>query len=184
MPDPAPGRFSCPWLGREVDLSRERELRIEEQHPDLLPARRTALAEVLADPEVVRRGVAAASTFLFSRRYTEGGRGRHVIVVVDGSRAPAGAFIVTAYASRALRYRRARMTAKLTVQYDRQADTLHISSRPPYPEQETEELGDDVIARLNPETGDIESLEILSFSTRQQAEGFDLPVSAALRRAD
>ncbi|HMH52845.1 MAG TPA: DUF2283 domain-containing protein [Candidatus Acidoferrum sp.] len=184
MPDPAPGRFPCPWLGREVDLPRDRELRIEQHHPDLLPARRTALAEVLADPEVVRRGLAAGSRFLFSRRYTEGGRGRHVIVVVDDSRAPAGAFIVTAYAARALRYRSARMTAKLTFHYDRQGYTLHISSRPPYAEQETEELGDDVIARLNPETGDIESLEILSFSVRLQAEGFELPVSAALRRAD
>ena len=76
------------------------------------------------------------------------------------------------------------MAAKLTFRYDRQGDTLHISNRPHYPEQDTEELGDDVIARLNPETGDIESLEILSFSIRLQAERFELPVSAALRRAD
>ena len=45
------------------------------------------------------------------------------------------------------------------------------------------ELGDDVIARLNPDTGDIESLEILSFSTRLQDDLFEFPVTAALRRA-
>lgn len=43
------------------------------------------------------------------------------------------------------------------------ADILYISKRPPYPEQETEELGGDVIARLNPSTGEIESLEVLFF---------------------
>jgi hypothetical protein len=33
------------------------------------------------------------------------------------------------------------MAAKLALQYDRKADILHLTSRPPYPEQETEELG-------------------------------------------
>ena len=75
------------------------------------------------------------------------------------------------------------MAAKLTLQYDRQGDILYLASCPPYAEQETEELGDDVIARLNPDTGDIESLEILSFSTRFQGDLFELPVIAALRRA-
>lgn len=75
------------------------------------------------------------------------------------------------------------MAAKLTFQYDRQGDILYITSCPSYAEQETEELGDDVIARLNPDTGDIESLEILSFSIRLQDDLFELPVTAALRRA-
>jgi uncharacterized protein YuzE len=39
------------------------------------------------------------------------------------------------------------MAAKLTFKYDREAEILHIDKRPPYPEQESEELGDDVIAR-------------------------------------
>ncbi|OGL21012.1 MAG: DUF2283 domain-containing protein [Candidatus Rokubacteria bacterium RIFCSPLOWO2_12_FULL_71_19] len=77
------------------------------------------------------------------------------------------------------------MAAKLAFQYDREADILHIiTSRPPYPEQETEELGDDVIARLNPETGDVESLEVLFFSTRLLGTDlFELPVTADLHRA-
>jgi len=76
------------------------------------------------------------------------------------------------------------MASKLTLRYDRDADILHITSRPSYPEQETEELGDDVIGRLNPHTGSVESLEVLFFSTRLQHSGlFELPVTADLHRA-
>jgi len=44
------------------------------------------------------------------------------------------------------------MEPKLMFQYDRTGDILYINKRPPYPEQESEELGDEVIARLNPKT--------------------------------
>jgi hypothetical protein len=55
------------------------------------------------------------------------------------------------------------MASRLTLPRDREADILHITSRRPYPEQDTEELGhDDIIAQPNPDTGDAESLEILS----------------------
>jgi hypothetical protein len=73
------------------------------------------------------------------------------------------------------------MGEKLTFEYDRTGDTLVISKRRPYPEQDSEELGDDVVARLNPETGDVESLEILFFSTRLLRSGsLELPVSAQM----
>ena len=73
------------------------------------------------------------------------------------------------------------MGAKLSFKYDREADILHIDKRPPYPEQESEELGDEVIARLNPETGEIENLEVLFFSTRLlRGDLFELPVSSEL----
>jgi hypothetical protein len=75
------------------------------------------------------------------------------------------------------------MAEKLTFEYDREADILYISKRPPYAEQESEELGDEVIARLNPVTGDIENLEVLFFSTRLlRGNLFELPVTADLRR--
>ena len=61
---------------------------------------------------------------------------------------------------------------------------MYITNCLPYPEQESDELGDDVIARFNPNTGEIESLEILWFSTRLQDGSFELPVTAAMRRAD
>ena len=43
------------------------------------------------------------------------------------------------------------MGGKLSFKYDREADILHIDKRSPYAEQESEELGDEVIARLNPD---------------------------------
>lgn len=76
------------------------------------------------------------------------------------------------------------MDAKLSFQYDREADILYINKRPPYAEQESEELGDDVIVRLNPVTQEIESLEILFFSTRLlRRDLLELPVQADLRLA-
>ena len=58
------------------------------------------------------------------------------------------------------------MDAKLLFKYDRAGDILSIDKVPPYAGQETEELGDDVIARLNPITGETENLAALFFSTR------------------
>jgi uncharacterized protein YuzE len=74
------------------------------------------------------------------------------------------------------------MAAKLTFKYDGEADILHISKCAPYPEQESEELGDDVVARLNPETGEVEDVEVLFFSARLlRTSLFELPVTADLR---
>ena len=74
------------------------------------------------------------------------------------------------------------METKLRFRYDREADILYIDKRPPYAEQESEELGDEVIARMYPETGAIENLEILFFSTRLlRSDLLELPVDADLR---
>ena len=76
------------------------------------------------------------------------------------------------------------MEARLTFKYEREADILYINTRPPYPEQESEEIGDDVIARLNPRSGEIENLEVLFFSTRLlRGDLFELPIAADLRLA-
>ena len=76
------------------------------------------------------------------------------------------------------------MGAELSFKYDRDADILHIDKRSPYPEREAEELGDEVIARLNPNTGEVENLEVLFFSTRLlRSELFELPIPAELRIA-
>ena len=76
------------------------------------------------------------------------------------------------------------MEKKLTFQYDREGDILYINKRPPTAEQESEELGDGVIARLNKTTGEIENIEVLFFSTRLfRNDLFELPVTADLRSA-
>jgi len=74
------------------------------------------------------------------------------------------------------------MDAKLTFRYDREGDILYIDKCRPYAEQESEDIGDEVVARLNPDTGEVENLEILFFSTRPlRSELFNLPVRAPLR---
>jgi len=74
------------------------------------------------------------------------------------------------------------MEAKLRFQYDREADILHIDKCPPYAAQESEELPDEIIARLNPDTGEVENLEVLFFTTRLlRTNLFELPVTADFR---
>ena len=74
------------------------------------------------------------------------------------------------------------MEAKLRFKYAREADILHIDKCPPYAEQESEELPDEIVARLNPKTGEVENLEVLFFTTRLlRADLFELPVTADLR---
>ena len=77
------------------------------------------------------------------------------------------------------------MEPKLTFRYDRQADILHIDKCSPYPEQDSEELDDEVIARLNPDTAEVENLEVLFFSSRLlHSDLFQLPVVATIRLAE
>lgn len=52
------------------------------------------------------------------------------------------------------------MDKRLTVRYDKVGDILYIDICPPYAAQESEEIGDEVIARLKPESGEVENLEI------------------------
>jgi len=77
------------------------------------------------------------------------------------------------------------MAAKLTFRYDKIGDILYIDKRRPYKEQETEFLRDDEVAvRFNPDTNEVENLEILWFLKRLQAgEDVVLPLEAHLRLA-
>lgn len=75
------------------------------------------------------------------------------------------------------------MATTLRFEYDREADILHVDTCPPYADQESEELGDDVIARLHPTTGQVENLEVLFFTARLTRDKlFEVPLSAALHR--
>ena len=77
------------------------------------------------------------------------------------------------------------MEQKLAFQYDREGDILYINTVEPYAAQESEELGDEIIARLNRQTGKIENLEVLFFTSRLlRRELFSLPVIADLRQAE
>jgi len=76
------------------------------------------------------------------------------------------------------------MKSNMTVRYDKIGDILYIDQCVPYPEQESEEIGDEIIVRLNPDNGNIENLEILFFSKRLQTQNiFELPIVAQLQLA-
>lgn len=76
------------------------------------------------------------------------------------------------------------MDAKLTFRYDRGGDILYVDKRPPYAEQESEELEDGIVIRLNPESGEVENWEVLFFSTRlMRSTLFELPVVGDLSLA-
>ena len=73
---------------------------------------------------------------------------------------------------------------RLVFRYDKEGDILYIDLCAPYAEQESEEIGDEIVARLNPESGGIENLEILFFSKRLMAnESLELPIDMELRLA-
>jgi uncharacterized protein YuzE len=76
------------------------------------------------------------------------------------------------------------MAEKMIFKYDREADILYINKRAPYPGQESEEIGDDVIARFNPDTGEVENVEVLFFSTRLlRSDIFEIPFAMREKEA-
>lgn len=71
------------------------------------------------------------------------------------------------------------MDKKLSFEYDKEGDILYINKCVPYPEQESEEIDYGVIARLNPNTEEVENLEVMFFSKRLlQDQWFELPIEA------
>jgi uncharacterized protein YuzE len=77
------------------------------------------------------------------------------------------------------------MDKNLTFRYDRVGDILYIDLCPPYAEQESEEIGDEIIARLNPDSNEVENLEILFFSKHLAEKPlFELPIVADLKLAE
>lgn len=74
------------------------------------------------------------------------------------------------------------METNLTLRYDKVGDILYIDICSPYPEQESEEIGDDIVARFNPKFGEVENIEILFFSKQLANQTpLQLPVEATLR---
>jgi len=72
----------------------------------------------------------------------------------------------------------------LTITYDEIGDILYLETVKPYPEQETEHLGPDVLGRINPRTGEIENIEVLFFRERRWGgRALALPVLAEMRRS-
>ena len=76
------------------------------------------------------------------------------------------------------------MGQHLAFRYDKVGDIMYVEKCPPYAEQDSDEIGDEIVARFNPKTGEVESLEILFWSKRMEAgETVNLPVAGELRLA-
>jgi hypothetical protein len=95
--------LDCPFLGRKVELTEEREKHIAEHHPELLPAHEEYVVDTLASPDEVRRSSRFVNARLFSRWFPDFRGGKHVVVVVltdlsEGRRN----WVVTAYLARKL----------------------------------------------------------------------------------
>ena len=58
------------------------------------------------------------------------------------------------------------METKLVFQYDRIGDILSVEICRPYPSQDSDDIEDMVVARLNPHTETVESIDVLFTSTR------------------
>lgn len=72
------------------------------------------------------------------------------------------------------------MGANLTFQYDRIGDILTIEIRPPYREQDSDEIGDSVVARFHPRTDIVEGIEVLFLATHIVSQApFRLDVAVA-----
>jgi len=66
----------------------------------------------------------------------------------------------------------------MQIAFDRVSDTLYIDACEPYEALESDEIALGVIARTNPQTGEIENLEVMHLQKRLEAgEAFEIPVS-------
>lgn len=75
------------------------------------------------------------------------------------------------------------MGSRLNLLYDNEGDVLYIESVRPYEEQRSNEIAEGVVTRMNPETGDVEGLEIFGFSARfsKLDDLFTLPLAANMK---
>ena len=66
--------------------------------------------------------------------------------------------------------------------FDKDADILYVSQGPPHAEAESEEVGDGIIARLDPQTHEVVGFTILNFLKRtdQRLPAIVLPFKAEL----
>lgn len=56
------------------------------------------------------------------------------------------------------------MATELTFEHDVLGNIMYIQKCPSYREQDSDEIGDGVVGRMHPDTGAVESLEILFYS--------------------
>ncbi|HEY9655349.1 MAG TPA: hypothetical protein V6C50_07640, partial [Crinalium sp.] len=86
--------FNCPYLGRDVELTDEREQHITQTHPGTLPDYLEQLKESLTNPDQIRQSEYDEAALLFSKWFDTIRTGRHLVVVVVTNVDPARHWIV------------------------------------------------------------------------------------------
>jgi hypothetical protein len=80
------------------------------------------------------------------------------------------------------------LAQKLTLRYDVIGDILYVETCSPYAKQESDDLGNEIIGRYNPETEELESVGILFFKSRYPrgalGPGLELPFFVRGPKAD
>jgi hypothetical protein len=94
--------FACPFLGREVELTDERESHIVSRHPELLDILYECIGATLSDPDEVRQSPRVRASHVFVRWFDTILSGKHVAVVVVTDSHPVRDWVITAYAARRL----------------------------------------------------------------------------------
>ena len=97
-------QYPCSYLKGVVELTDERFKHIAESHPDFLPDHESKIAEVLAEPDQIRRSKRFPYARLFTRWFTgvRGGKFVVVVVVTDSSTADRN-WIITGYIARKIK---------------------------------------------------------------------------------
>lgn len=75
------------------------------------------------------------------------------------------------------------MDKNLTFRYDAIGDILHVDKTTPYAEQESDEISELVVGRWNPDTGELENLEIISFIKRLKLGDLSIPLDVDMKLA-
>lgn len=76
------------------------------------------------------------------------------------------------------------MEKKLIFNYDSVGDILYIDTVEPYEAQEIEHQDNDIITRHNPQTDEVEGVEVFYFKERlKDSDRLELPIDANFRLA-
>ena len=94
--------FACPFLGREVELTDERESHMRSRHPELSDVLSSCIGATLSDPDEVRQSSRVRASHVFVRWFDTILSGKHIAVVVITDSHPVRDWVVTTYAARKL----------------------------------------------------------------------------------
>ncbi len=177
--------LECPYLARRVDLTDERELHIEQSHRPLFPDYADLVVQTVLDPDFVcdrlgTAGVGPLQVLARPARRPFSRRSGHV-----GYDPARGAILGSDSLHRSFEQDlEADLESQLSLRYDPEGDILYLDTVLPYATQESDEIADGVVARMNPDSGEVENLEILFFSGRIPKLGDELrlPVGVRLTR--